>query len=115
MDEAYVKIFRSGFLSLGILLVSWAPSVYGQQEPPPKGPPPRSGMGGLQTPPPPLPKVPDVRQPGEYGWWAEISGWLPTQKAYINKGKAAAFKPESFANLEGKPKYAEGAEIGMAV
>ena len=114
-DEAYVKISRSGLLCLGLLLGSSVPSVYGQQPEPPQGPPPRSGTGGLQTPPPAIPKVPDVRQPGEYGWWAEINGWIPVQKAYIDKGKAAAFTTESFANLEGRPKYAEGAEIGMAV
>ncbi len=95
MDEAYVKISRSGLLCLGLLLAGLAPAVYAQEEPP-KGPPPRSGTGGLQTPPPPIPKVPDVRQPGEYGWWVELNGWLPVQKAYINKGKAAAFTTESY-------------------
>jgi len=72
-------------------------------------------MGGLQTPPPPIPKVPDVRQPGEYGWWAEINGWLPSQKAYIDKGKDATFTTASHADLQGNPKYAVGAEIGLAV
>ena len=111
MDEAYVKISRSGLLCLGLLLSS---AVYAQEEPQ-KGPPPRSGTGGLQTPPPAIPKVPDVRQPGEYGWWVELNGWLPVQKAYLNKGKAAAFTTESRSDLDGNPKYAEGAEVGMAV
>ena len=92
MDEAYVKISRSGLLCLGLLLGSWSPAVYAQDEPQ-KGPPPRSGTGGLQTPPPPIPKVPDVRQPGEYGWWAEINGWFPCRRAISTKAKTPHSTP----------------------
>lgn len=84
---------------------------------PPATPPSQTPLPqtGLQQPPPALPKVPDVRQPGETGWWAGLSGWFPKQQPYMNKGRDAAFTEASKTTLQGKPKYAEGAEIGFAL
>jgi hypothetical protein len=62
-----------------------------------------------------LPKVPDVRQPSETGWWAGVSAWLPRQHPYEAKGRGAAFTESGLITLQGTPKYAESAELGFAV
>jgi hypothetical protein len=91
-----------------------------QDPPTPPTAPPASttpvpqSQSGLQLPPA-LPKVPDVRQPGETGWWAGVTGWFPKQQPYIDKGRGATFTEASKTQFQGKPKYAEGAEIGFAL
>jgi hypothetical protein len=70
---------------------------------------------GLRQPPPPLPKVPDIRQPGETGYWISVTAWLPTETPTIDKGHGAAFTLPSLTKLQGKPKFAQGAEVGIAV
>ena len=62
-----------------------------------------------------MPKVPDIRQPGETGYWLGITALFPTQGPYIDKGRAAFFTDASKTQFQGKPKYAEGAELGIAV
>ena len=69
---------------------------------------------GLRQPPPPLPKVPDIRQPGETGWWINVSAWLPTETPTIDKGHAATFTQASLTKLQGKPKFTQGVEAGIA-
>jgi hypothetical protein len=90
------------------------------QNPPPATTPPEQAplaqpRIGIRQPPPPLPKVPDIRQPGETGYWIGLSGWLPTQTPTIDKGKGSAFTQQSLTKLQGKPKVAPGAEVGIAV
>jgi hypothetical protein len=64
---------------------------------------------------PELPKYPDVRLPGEYGFYLGIDGWLPTEQPIFNKGKNSGLNYNSYVVLQGKPKLAEGAEFGVAV
>jgi len=95
---------------------SWIVTAVAQEQPPTTQPPdaPRPSTG-IQQAPPPIPKVPDVRQPGETGYFVGVSAWFPKQAPSIDKGKAAAFDQASRLQLQGKPKYADGVEIGVAV
>lgn len=70
---------------------------------------------GIRQPPPPLPKVPDIRQPGETGYWIGVSGWFPTETPTIDKGHGATFTQLSLTKLQGKPKFTRGAEAGIAL
>lgn len=102
-----------------IVCLSWIGAAVAQTEQPQQPPvtppaepaPPR----GIQAAPPPIPKVPDVRQPGETGYFIGVMGWFPTQQPSFNKGRGAAFTEESKNTFQGKPKYAKGAEIGIAM
>jgi hypothetical protein len=73
------------------------------------------GSGGIRTPPPPLPTYPDVREPGETGFYVGLYVWLPQQQPSFNKGHGSDFTDSSFLTFQGQPKYAEAAEIGIAV
>lgn len=90
-----------------------------QTPPPTTAPPEQAPLAqpriGLRQPPPPLPKVPDIRQPGETGYWISVSAWLPTETPTINKGHGATFTQGSLVKLQGKPKFAQGAEAGIAL
>jgi hypothetical protein len=88
-----------------------APAAPAQQ--PPATPPQPEGPR-IQAPPQ-IPKVPDVRQPGETGWWLGVTGWFPRQEPVMDKGKDAAFDTATFTRLQGKPKYAGAAELGIAM
>jgi hypothetical protein len=117
MDDEYVKSSRTGILCLGLLVCG---SLWGQAQPqkPPEerqAPPGSASRPTIQQPPPPPPKLPDVRQQGETGWWAGINAWVPTQRPVFDKGHGAAFTEPSHVELQGKPKYAPGAELGLAV
>jgi hypothetical protein len=70
---------------------------------------------GLRQPPPPLPKVPDIRQPGETGYWISVTAWFPTTTPTIDKGHAAAFTQPSLTKLQGKPNFAQGVDAGIAL
>jgi len=70
---------------------------------------------GIRAAPPALPKIPDVRQPGETGYWINVMGWFPNETPYIDKGHAATFTDASKIHLQGKPKYSRGAEVGLAL
>lgn len=105
-------------LLFGFILAAQEPPAAAppQQAPAPQqAPPAPAPPSALQQPPPALPKVPDVRQPGETGWWAGVSVWVPRQHPYMTKGRDAAFTESSLITLQGKPKYAEGAELGFAL
>lgn len=99
-----------------IVCLSWIGVAAAQEQPPvttpAEPPPPRTG---IQQAPPPIPRVPDVRQPGETGYFIGLTGWFPTQKPTMNKGREAAFTEDTKNTLQGKPKYARGAEVGLAV
>jgi hypothetical protein len=117
MDQQHVKSFRTGILCLGLLVCG---NLWGQAQPtkPPEerqAPPGSASRPTIQQPPPPPPKLPDVRQQGETGWWIGLNGWLPTQKPIFDKGKGATFTEAARVEMQGKPKYAEGAEVGFAV
>ncbi len=95
------------------------PAQTPQQTPPVTNPPDQTPMGqpriGIRQPPPPLPKVPDIRQPGETGYWISVSGWFPSETPTIDKGHAATFTQPSLTKMQGKPNFSQGAEIGIAV
>jgi hypothetical protein len=118
-----VKSSRTGSLCIGMMLCAmvWGTAAWGQtkpQQPPPEdrqAAPGSASRPKIAEPPPPPPKLPDVRQPGETGWWAGLNAWFPTQHPYFDKGHGATFSEASNVNLPGKPKYAEGAELGVAV
>jgi hypothetical protein len=84
--------------------------------PPPAEEQPTGPHSMIAQPPPPPPKVPDVRRPGESGFWVEVEGWLPKQHPYQNGGtKNTDFGNSTFITLQGKPKYAEGLDVGLAL
>lgn len=65
--------------------------------------------------PPPLPvKVPDVRRPGESGYWIGLVGWFPTQHPFVNGGAQATFTGNGYIQFQGKPRYAGTIEVGAA-
>ena len=64
---------------------------------------------------PALPKYPDVRLPGEYGFYLGIEAWLPQQQPIFNKGRNSGYTDSSYIVMQGKPKFADGGEFGMAV
>ena len=90
-----------------------------QTPPPTTAPPEQAPLAqpriGLRQPPPPLPKVPDIRQPGETGYWVSVNAWFPTETPTIDKGHAAAFTQGSLTKFQGKPKFTQGAEVGIAL
>jgi hypothetical protein len=100
-------------------LAAWA------QQQPPAGQPPQEpqqapaaqGQNGTTTiqPPPELPKYPDVRLPGEYGFWIEVQGWLPQSQPIFDKGHGSLVTTSSFVTMQGTPKLAEGGELGIAL
>lgn len=88
--------------------------------PPPAEEQPTTPHSLIAQPPPPPPKIPDVRRPGETGFWIDLEGWLPKEQPYQNGGKkyntnGTSADTSTFITLQGKPKYAENLEAGMAV
>jgi len=99
----------------------------GQQTPPqqapPAGqtptPPPEEEQPGQHSripelPPPPV-KVPDVRRPGESGFWAGVEAWFPRQQPIFNTGNSANQAYPGLVTLQGIPQSAERLEVGAAV
>jgi hypothetical protein len=99
------------------LLVCGAAWGQAQEQPPPENRPLPPGSSSRPTiqPPPPPPKLPDVRQPGETGWWVGVNVWFPKQHPIFDKARGAAFTEPSRVVLPGEPKYANGAELGIAL
>jgi hypothetical protein len=84
--------------------------------PPPAQDQPTTPHSLIAQPPPPPPKVPDVRRPGETGFWVDAEGWIPKQQPFQNGGRSAPVDSNSnYLTLQGKPKFAEVFEAGMAV
>ena len=112
-----MKSSRTGLLCLGLLIGGALPGS-AQQPPPPQdkqAPPGTASRPNIQQPPPPPPKLPDVRQQAETGWWAGVTAWFPTQQPVFDKGHGATFTEASRITFQGKPKFAQGAEVGLAV
>ncbi len=65
--------------------------------------------------PPDLPKYPDVRLPGEYGWFIGVDFGNPTENPSFNKGRNSGIVNNSLTKLYGTPKYSDSAEIGIAL
>jgi hypothetical protein len=65
--------------------------------------------------PPELPKYPDVRLPGEYGWYIGVETWSPKEHPIFNAGRNSGLTEPSYVTMLGDPKYGKGAEFGIAV
>jgi hypothetical protein len=93
------------------------PQTPPQQPPAPQQPQQSSGAPGgpIVQAAPELPKYPDVRLPGESGWWFGFTGWIPRQQPTFNKGTGSNYTNLSKVTMAGTPKYAIGAEFGMAI
>ncbi len=60
--------------------------------------------------------MPDVRRPGESGFWIGVEGWIPRQQPIQDGGRQNLITTNStFLTLQGKPKYAGTIEVGAAV
>jgi len=90
------------------------PQTQPQQQPATQQPSPTPG-GPIVQAAPELPKYPDVRLPGESGWWVGFTAWIPTEQPIFDKGEASNYTTLSKVTMAGKPKYAAGAEFGMAL
>ncbi len=73
------------------------------------------GNGPIVNAAPELPKYPDVRLPGEYGFYIGITGWTPKEQPIFNKGRNSGIVNNSFVTMQGQPKVAPGAEVGIAL
>jgi len=92
----------------------------GQQQAPPGQQPPETTAppqprNPIQEAPPELPKYPDIRLPGETGYWVGLMGWAVRQNPNFDKGKGSTFTTSSQIQFEGTPKLAQGAEVGLAL
>jgi hypothetical protein len=65
--------------------------------------------------PPDLPKYPDVRLPGEYGFYIGIDTWSPQEHIIWNTGRNSGLTTAAYVNMQGEPKYGKGAQVGIAV
>jgi len=113
-----VKNFLRLPLCLGICLTFWAATGGAQQKPPeqPTAPPPTNPLDvHIQAPPTLPPKAPDVRQPGETGWWISLTEFLPSGDPVFNKGRGATFTPDSLTSLPSNRNLGTGVELGIAL
>jgi len=62
-----------------------------------------------------MPKVPDVRMPGETGLWVGFTGWFPTAYVDMNKGNAATWTYNTRVKMQGTPRFAQGFDVGLAL
>jgi hypothetical protein len=76
---------------------------------------PQPSSGPIVNAVPELPKYPDVRLPGEYGFYIGIDTWFPTQQPIFNKGRNSGYTDNSYIVMQGKPNLNEGAEFGLAL
>jgi hypothetical protein len=70
---------------------------------------------GIRPLPPPMPKVPDVRMPGETGIWVGFTGWFPITGIAMDKGHDSNYSFSSRVIMQGDPKIAQGVDLGIAV
>ena len=91
------------------------PQTLPPQIPPDQTPPPPTGQTGVRPLPPPMPKVPDVRMPGETGIWVGFTGWFPLDTLYMDKGHDQTYTYYSRVYMQGQPKISQGFDIGLAV
>jgi hypothetical protein len=62
-----------------------------------------------------MPKVPDVRMPGETGIWVGFTGWFPQDTIYMDKGRTTSNSYYSRVYLQNSPKIAEQFDVGLAL
>jgi len=106
-------IFRKGvWCGLTALVMLVAPGMAQESQQPRLPPPPVPR--DVQEPPPLPPKAPDVRQPGETGFFIGIMGWNPRQTPIMNRGRGATFEDQSLIKIQGDGKLGRGFEVGLA-
>ena len=105
--------FRKG-LWCGLMALACLVAPCAAQEEPQRVPPPPLPRD-IQEPPPLPPKLPDVRQPGETGFFIGIEGWYPKQTPIMNRGRAANFDDQSLIKIQGDGTYGRAIEVGGAV
>src|SRR5579883_1623481 len=113
-----------------LCLIAWTALAQAQQKPKEVDrplPPGSSSLPKIQAPPAPPPEVPGVRQPGETGWRRGVNACFPTDKPMQYGGHKFVPSPSTATGatvtgtidptiqMQGKPKAAEGVEIGIAV
>jgi hypothetical protein len=121
----YVKNRLSGFVCL-VALCCAAP-LAAQQPPETQAPPPQSPPQGEAQPPsdeepllpgklplPPLPKIVDVRMPGEQGFSFGIGGWSVTSRVSLLKGRAAATDYPGNLPLNSLRRFGENVDFAFA-
>ncbi len=62
-----------------------------------------------------MPKVPDVRMPGETGIWIGFTGWFPVSGVAMDKGHDSDYSYYSRVIMQGNPKLSQGVDIGIAL
>jgi hypothetical protein len=87
------------------------PAAQDQQTPPT---PPQTGQPHIEAPPE-MPKYPDVRMPGERGFWIGLTGMAPTGHPIFDQGRNSGLTTPSLVQMQGQPKIGEGGEVGIAV
>jgi hypothetical protein len=101
---------------IGSLIVvsaaAWVSPCRAQDQPSQTGPQQQASM---PQPPPLPPKEPDIRMPGETGWFVGVNGWFPTEQPVFDKGHQSGYTNPSRVQLLGTPKFVAGGEIGLAV
>jgi hypothetical protein len=91
------------------------------QVPPAQTPPPQlspdqpASTAPIVVAPPELPKYPDVRLPGEYGFYIGIDGWDPQGHPIFNHGRNSGLTNSSYVTFQGKANTGKGAEFGLAL
>jgi hypothetical protein len=86
------------------------------QTPPAQTPPDQpTSTAPIVVAPPELPKYPDVRLPGEYGFYFGIDSWSPQNMPIFNKGRNSGITNNSYVTMQGKAKLGKGAEFGLAL
>jgi hypothetical protein len=89
-----------------------------QQAPPTPVAPPQdqpTGQTNIKPLPPPMPKVPDVRMPGETGLWIGFTGWFPDSGIAMDRGHDSYWTYYSRVIMQGNPKLSEGLDAGLAL
>lgn len=85
------------------------------QTPPAQTPPDQpTPTAPIVVAPPELPKYPDVRLPGEYGFYIGIDGWIPKEQPIFNKGRNSGITNSSYVTMQGQSKLGKGFEFGIA-
>jgi len=107
-------------IAIGLLcccLAAVAQNAPAPQTTPPQQEPSTPAQTGQPTiqPPPELPKYPDVRLPGEYGFWIGIQAFEPRSQPIFDKGHNSTDTTSDYVRMQGTPKAAEGGEIGIAL
>jgi hypothetical protein len=62
-----------------------------------------------------MPKVPDVRMPGETGIWIGFTGWFPESGVAMDKGHNSDYSYYSRVIMQGNPKISQGVDLGIAL